>query len=314
MAQTTKIAALVVASNIATGQKSGFPKNAPKDFCQKPGTSNNLRCGPTDCTMMYQWLLAKEPKSNVQLIINPNNQKNDYLNHLEQLFRRDTECYVAYYSGHGRGGMGDWCVDSNGNFATVTFDEVYYRASNRRNKSSPVLVIMDSCYSGVWAKKAKNKGGWFHVWASCGDDQVSYGGALGSSFTRTLVMDISNFQYLREDVHKNLKKAQTRAQMYRQYPVCSVLGEFYTEPVLSYKALPQLLSETIMNRHRQYYPHQNAQQKKAGIPGVPVFSIDDLLRVDLSDNIVFFRTNVNGNKAVATTKGSYMLSRNLFNH
>ena len=105
--------------------------------------------------------------------------KNYILGKFEDMLKVDKPYYIFCYSGHGRLNGGDLCIEDNKKTMTyISFEDIYARWKNRPHKISQLLIILDSCFSGEWADKARAR---FEngehqdltVIASCRADQVS---------------------------------------------------------------------------------------------------------------------------------------------
>ena len=83
------------------------------------------------------------------------------LEHVEGCLNGDAEddpeadAFVLRYSGHGAGGTGDWCVANGGR---VSFGEVMalWEASRARSRGCLLVLVLDSCHSGVWIERARS--------------------------------------------------------------------------------------------------------------------------------------------------------------
>ena len=102
------------------------------------------------------------------------------LEHVEGYLNGDAEddpeadTFVLQYSGHSAGCTRDWCMANGGR---VSFDEVMalWEASRARSHGCLLVLVLDSCHSGVWVEHARERD--FPdvaVQAACGPGEVTY--------------------------------------------------------------------------------------------------------------------------------------------
>ena len=134
---------------------------------------------------------------------------------IEEFFECDHNVFILYYTGHGVKQTGNWAVRKEGRAISdlISLSNVLQLWEDRRkicrccccphkckcgrkySKSSHLLIIADSCYSGAWveALDAYHSQGKFKsvsMVASCQKDQESSDTQAGSTFTKFLVNEI----------------------------------------------------------------------------------------------------------------------------
>jgi hypothetical protein len=67
----------------------------------------------------------------------------------------DTDTMLVYYSGHGEGTAGDWCLHNNDR---ISLDDVLtlWNGSFAKRKAKVLVLVLDSCHSGWWVERARD--------------------------------------------------------------------------------------------------------------------------------------------------------------
>ena len=82
--------------------------------------------------------------------------KDFILGKFEDMLKVDNPYYIFCYSGHRRINGGDLCIEDDKKTMTyISFKDIYARWKNRPHKNSQLLIILDSCFSGELADKAR---------------------------------------------------------------------------------------------------------------------------------------------------------------
>jgi hypothetical protein len=149
----------------ATEKKNGFSLVLGGGGHTLPRIVNDV-AHVLNCADLMGWQNVKT------LVDSQNNQmplKEDILKEMEQMMQESGEgkTFHIHWSGHGKKITGDWeCrTERRGrgmrlkpkfHAALVTFDEVMYmwNQSNACATGGRLLIVMDSCYSGVWVENA----------------------------------------------------------------------------------------------------------------------------------------------------------------
>ena len=134
-----------------------------------PGVSNDLDLAMGHWGNRSDWSMYKT-----------RTKKQEALEHIEGYLNVDArddpeaDTFVLQYSGHGARGSGDWCMYDEGR---VTFDEVMekWEASEAKAKGCLLVLVLDSCHSGKWVERAKERNLMdVAVQAACGPDEVTF--------------------------------------------------------------------------------------------------------------------------------------------
>jgi hypothetical protein len=92
----------------------------------------------------------------------------------------DTDTMLVYYSGHGEGTAGDWCLHNEGR---ISFDDVLtlWNGSFAKSKAKVLVLVLDSCHSGWWVERARDlKLPDVIVQAACSKTQTTIDGVFNS--------------------------------------------------------------------------------------------------------------------------------------
>jgi ankyrin repeat protein len=94
----------------------------------------------------------------------------------------DTDTMLVYYSGHGEGTAGDWCLHNNDR---ISLDDVLtlWNGSFAKSRAKVLVLVLDSCHSGWWVERARDlKLLDVIIQAACSKTQTTLDGSFNAVF------------------------------------------------------------------------------------------------------------------------------------
>jgi len=138
--------------------------------------------------LVRYWTKEAKVEVSAKIGLDPEPERDWVMKKLRGFFNTDAEAHadtdtmLVYYSGHGEGTAGDWCLHNDDR---ISLDDVLtlWNGSFAKSKAKVLVLVLDSCHSGWWVERARDlKLPDVIIQAACSKTQTTLDGSFNAVF------------------------------------------------------------------------------------------------------------------------------------
>jgi hypothetical protein len=138
--------------------------------------------------LVRYWTKEAKVEVSAKIGLDPEPERDWVMKKLRGFFNTDAEAHadtdtmLVYYSGHGEGTAGNWCLHNDDR---ISLDDVLtlWNGSFAKSKAKVLVLVLDSCHSGWWVERARDlKLLDVIIQAACSKTQTTLDGSFNAVF------------------------------------------------------------------------------------------------------------------------------------